>query len=237
MDINPISNSVITILTTVASIFAANFSLDIYREIKERKKKAKLFLYKLEEGRKYLLTLKSAIENPSQDSFTGLSEKVSVTQLLENKPPDDLVIFDEGVLEQVAEYFTATKRFVCEFQNFLEDDRIEILRPLMVVKADAVTIENDLCILVFLEKYFFFEKYFSKSQKSKINSLKSKLKWKYKTLKKEEEKKLGELNVDSKYDPLLDELTFFDSQCEYYSEYSIKNIERVFKSLNWDIKR
>jgi len=233
MDINSISNSVITILTTVASIFVANFSLDIYRESKERKKKAKLFLYKLEEGRKYLLTLKSAIENPSQDSFIGLSTKVSVTQLLENKPPDYLVVFDEGVLEQVAEYFIATKRFVCEFQNFLEDDRIEILRPLMVIRADAVIIENDLCILIFLEKYFLLDKYFSKSQKSKINILKSNLKWKYKKLKTKEEN--SELNVDSKYDPSLDELTSFDSQGEYYSEDSIKNIERVFKSLNWDI--
>lgn len=208
MDINPISNSVITILTTVASIFVANFSLDIYRESKERKKKAKLFLYKLEESRKYLLTLKSSIENPSQDSFTGLSEKVSVTQLLENKPPDDLVIFDEGVLEQVAEYFIATKRFVCEFQNFLEDDRIELLRPRLAIRADEVIIENELCILIFLEKYF------SKTQEAKMNNLKSKLKWRHKNLKTKEE----------------------NSQGEYYSEYSIKNIERVFKSLNWDIK-
>ena len=229
MDINPISNSVITILTTVASIFVANFSLDIYRESKERKKKAKLFLYKLEESRKYLLTLKSAIENPSQDSFIGLSEKVSVTQLLENKPPDDLVIFDEGVLEQVAEYFIATKRFICEFQNFLEDDRIEILRPLLVIRADAVIIENELCILIFLEKYF------SESQKSKINGLKSKLKWKYKTFKTKEEN--SKLNVDSKYDSSLGELTFLDTQCEYYSESSIPNIERVFKSLNWDVNQ
>jgi len=192
MDINPISNSVITILTTVASIFVANFSLDIYRESKERKKKAKLFLYKLEESRKYLLTLKSAIENPSQDSFIGLSEKVSVTQLLENKPPDDLVVFDEGVLEQVAEYFIATKRFVCEFQNFLEDDRIELLRPRLAIRADEVIIENELCILIFLEKYF------SKTQEAKMNNLKSKLKWRHKNLKTKEE----------------------NSQGEYYSEYS-----------------
>jgi hypothetical protein len=215
---NKVLSSVVTILTTTTSIYTANFFLEGFKERKKIKEKAKLFLYKLRESRNYLLLIKDEITNPQRsDSYLGLSAEVSVNLLLENKVPDDLEIFDESVIEQITEYFTNIKRFTFEIQNFWKDKEREFLRDVMVVRADEAIIEVDLCILVFLVKYF------SKFQQTEIQKLKTYFQWKYKKLKDQESKILNDLTLEQ--------------PPKYYHVYSIPNIEKVFESLNWDIKR
>lgn len=87
----------------------------------------------------------------------------------------------------------------------------------MAIRADEAIIEVDLCILVFRVKYF------SKLQQTEIQELKTSFQWKYKKLKDQESEILKHLTLDK--------------PPKYYSVYAIQNIERVFKSLNWDIKR
>jgi hypothetical protein len=231
MDDNKILSSFITILTTVTSIYTANFLLDSFRESKKIQEKAKLFLYKLRESRIYLLLIKDEIKSPkslSNGIYFGLSATESVNLLVENKVPDDLSIFDESLIEQIAEYSFTVKRFIFEFQKFTGNKEEEVLRNIMVIRADEAIIEVDLCILLFLMKYF------SRTQESEINKLKLNLKRKYKELKNDKNKKLDELTLETEYDSLYN-LTSLVTKCEYYSEYSIPNIEKVFESLKWDI--
>ena len=232
MDDNKILSSFITILTTVTSIYTANFLLDSFRESKKIQEKAKLFLYKLRESRIYLLLIKDEIKSPkslSNGIYFGLSATESVNLLVENKVPDDLSIFDESLIEQIAKYSFTVKRFIFEFQKFIGNkEEEEVLRNIMVVRADEAIIEVDLCSLVFLIKYF------SRTQESEINKLKSDLKRKYKELKNDRNKKLDESTSETEYDS-LGNLTSSVMKCEYYSEYSIPNIEKVFESLKWDI--
>lgn len=212
-DINILS-SVITIVTTTISIYTANSLLDCFREQKKIQENAKLFLYKLRENKNYLIQIKDDIKNPKNLKnciYLGLSANESVSLLLDNKEPDYLSIFDESLIEQIAQYFSTVRRFTFEFQRFSEDKE-EIPRNIMAVRADQAIIEVDLCILVFLVKYF------SKSQQAKIQELKTYFQWKYKELKDQESEIL-------------------DQPPKYYYVYSIPNIEKVFKSLNWDIKR
>ena len=231
MDINPILNSVITIFTTTTSIYTANFFLDGFREGKKAQEKSKLFLYKLGESRDYLLLIKDEIKkskNLNNYIYLGLSATESVNLLLENKVTDDLSIFDESLIEQIAKYSSTIKRFTCEFQRFLGNKEEEIPRNIMAIRADAAIIEVELCTLVFLKKYFV------QTQKPEISKLKSDLKRKYKELKNDRNKKLDESTLETEYDS-RGNLTSSVMKCEYYSEYSIPNIEKVFESLNWDI--
>ena len=233
MDINPVLNSVITIFTTAVSSCVASVSFFFFSEYMERRKKAKLFLYKLEEIRNYLLLIKYEIKNPRDSNNHidfGLSANESVNLLLENKVPDDLSIFDESMIQQIAKYSFAIKRFTFEFQKFLGDKEEETLRNIMAIRADEAIIEVNLCILIFLVKYF------GNPQKSETNKLKSDLKRKYRELKNDRKKKLEESTLATENDS-GDNSTSSVMKCEYYSEYSIQNIERVFKSLNWDINQ
>ena len=216
---NKVLSSIVTILTTTTSIYTANFLLDGFRERKKILERAKFFLYKLRESRNYLLQIKDEISKPQQTDvyYLGLRAKVSASLLLENKVPDDLAIFDESIIEQIEKCFTTTKRFAFEIQEALSNKEEEFLRNVMAIRADEAIIEVDLCILFFLVKYF------SKLQQTEIQKLKTYFQWKYKKLKEQESEILNNLTLDQ--------------SPKYYHVYSIPNIERVFKSLNWDIKR
>ena len=78
------------------------------------------------------------------------------------------------------------------------------------------------------------KKYFCQTQESEISKFKSALKKKYKELKNDRNKKLDDSTLETEYDS-LGNLTSSVMKCEYYSEDSIPNIEKVFESLNWDI--
>ena len=217
---NKIISSIITILTTTTSIYTANFLLDGFRESKKVQEKAKLFLYKLRESRNYLLLIKDEIKsskNLNNYIYFGLSANESVNLLLDNKVPDDLSIFDESLIEQITKYSFTIKRFTFEFQRFLGNQEEETLRNDMAIRADEAIIEVDLCILIFLVKYF------SKLQQTEIQKLKTYFQWKYKKLKDQESEILNDLTLDQ--------------PPKYHHVYSIPNIEKVFKSLSWDIKQ
>ena len=229
---NKVLSSIVTILTTTTSIYTANFLLDGFRERKKILERAKFFLYKLRESRNYLLQIKDEISKPQQTDvyYLGLRAKVSASLLLENKVPDDLAIFDKSIIEQIEKCFTTTKRFAFEIQEALSNKEEEFLRNVMAIRADEAIIEVDLCILVFLVKYFV------KTQKSEINKLKLGLNRKYEKIINDKSKKISESTVETEHDS-QGNLLFFVTKCEYYHQYSIPNIEKVFESLNWDINQ
>ena len=158
-------NSVITILTTTASIYIGNWFLDSYRKEQKKKEIAKMLVSSLEEHLTYFKHIKTNLEKmyfggiilPSNG--IRLREELNTINIniafienddLYNTALNQIVILPTERLKEITRYSNLLKQLIYEFKK-IEDKKLEVIISgrfhLLKSKIECIDISAGLCLI------------------------------------------------------------------------------------------